>query len=353
MNQSRYLVDFEVESHSCLVEGFQTAVSRMPPDVEVQISNLSVEPGTDRPLLSVQVICTATDLDQAKELGIELLKKYLRYLALASNTTHRIHKLIRVLDWSPGKKEREYHQFERFPGSELPYEVLHEDLFRTLDGLLTIPTTPALDRALKWFAHGVQAEYNDDQFQFFWLTIELLAQLSKPKEKVNDQCPKCRSALFCSVCNSHPTHRPYPKQAIRLLMEQTMPEGGSELFELASEIRNAVMHGEDVEVIEASKGVELNDVVNKLGGLAWTALMNAFLRTPEARKAVGPKLSFLRTNMYTHQVLSMKVHMLAYSADPDRPRLSEFARPTLSMKYEKTPRGMPAEQPIGNPGEEF
>ena len=34
-----------------------------------------------------------------------------------------------------------------------------------------------------------------------------------------DKCPQCKSPLYCESCETHPTHRPYAKQAIRALIQ--------------------------------------------------------------------------------------------------------------------------------------
>jgi methylamine utilization protein MauJ len=337
MPDRRFLLDFEVETHGCLTdehEGINTAAFNGA--VEIHVANLSVAPGTDRPLLSVQVIQPAENIEHAEEAGTANLKKYLQYLAFATNLPFRIHKLKRVIDWTLGLEQRDCHQFERFPGSELPYPVLKQAIFESIESLTSIATTPALDRALKWFTAGVGAEYTDDQFQYFWLVIELLAQIDKSADRVRDACPRCKGDLFCQTCNEHPAHRPYPKQAIRHLLDQTMNAGASEFFDLTNDIRNAIMHGEDIAAIEKHRSVELAAIVNTLGGIAWTALLNKFLRRPEDRERVK-NLSLLETNMYVHQELTLKVHLLVYSSDPNNPNLAEMASPTISLIHHDEP----------------
>lgn len=338
MHDKRYLLDFEVETEGCLVEGHDDLRTlAFDGELEIHIANLNVKPGTDRPLLSVQVVQMASDLEDAKQSGTARLKEYLHYLSFATNLPFRIHKLLRVIDWTLGITQRDCHQFERFPGSDLPYPVLEKPIFESLEKLCSIPVTPAHKRALKWFSAGIGAEYTDDQFQYFWLVIELVAQFDKATEKVNDACPKCRGNLFCNACNAFPTHRPYPKQAIQQLLEKTMNAGGAEFFALASDVRNAIMHGEDVSAIERDRGIELASLVNTLGGVAWAALLNAFLRKPEDRERLK-ELAFLQTNMYVGQTLTLKAHLLFYSKDPNDPKLSEMPKPSISLVHHEPPK---------------
>lgn len=307
-------------------------------ELEVHIANLEVTPGTDRPLLSIQIIFTALDLDEAREKSQSLLKEYLNYLCFSSNLPARIHKQIRVVEWTPGLSERDCHQFQTFPGSQLPYAVLGEEIFESVSRLMQIDVSPILKRALKWFGLGVGAEYIDAQFQFFWLTIELVVQITKSIEKVNDKCPRCQAPLYCESCQEYPSHRPYPKQAIKGLFDRTIKNGSEELFALANLVRNAIAHGEDLNDLEKEQNFLLSDVVNHVGQLAWTALLNEFLKVPDAREAIKD-LSFLSTNMYVRQILTMTVHLRVYSSDPQNPTLSEVAKPTLSLDvHEKPPK---------------
>jgi hypothetical protein len=84
---------------------------------------------------------------------------------------------------------------------------------------------PRLRRAMKWFANGVSTRFYDDQFVYFWLVVELIAQNAKDPTPVPDKCPKCQGPLFCETCKTVPTHRPYQKQAIEQLFIKTCAGG--------------------------------------------------------------------------------------------------------------------------------
>ena len=101
MNHKRFLADFEVESHACLDDEHNLIQSIVPSkDIEIHVSNHNVTPGIDRPLLSVQLIYSATDLKDAAAKARPLLSEYLTYLCFASNMPIWMHKLIRVIDWT-------------------------------------------------------------------------------------------------------------------------------------------------------------------------------------------------------------------------------------------------------------
>ena len=94
------------------------------------------------------------------------------------------------------------------------------------------------------------------------------------------------------------------------------------------------MHGDAVEDIEESKNIELSKIVDSLGSVAWIAIFNtfknAFKDAPNAET-----LSLLQTNMCSRQVLTVAANLIVYSNNPDQPKLSEFAKPTISLTYKE------------------
>ncbi len=332
MTESRVLLDFEVEAHGCLVEGLGTVVSRHPNgDFEVNISNLAVAPGTDRPLLSVQLLMPGEDLRAAEKPGTEAMRQYLNYLTFITSLTFRVHRLVRIVDWTQGLRARRCVQFERFQGHGLPLVAVDRDHIRSTEVLQQVPLSPALQRALKWFSSGVSARYSDDQFQFFWWVLELVAQSSKDSEKVNDLCPQCRKPLYCEACENYPTHRPYPKQAIEQIFSRFIQEEASEFFEVANGIRNGIMHGDSIDHLVEQAGRKLHEVVDELGRLAWTAILNELV--PQLTEPAEKRLAILRLNTYSHQTLRVAVDLTVFSRNPDNPTLDELAKPEIGITY--------------------
>ena len=300
---------------------------------EVWLKNLSVTPGTDRPLLSVQVLLSGTDIHAVREPGTEALREYLNVLSLVTSMSFTARRLIRIVDWTLGLRDRDCLQFERFPGANLPFPHLESPVLETVDLLRAVAMDPLALRAVRWFAAGIRAEAPEEQFQFFWLALELLAQLHKSAAPVNDLCSKCRAPLFCETCKAHSIHRPYPKQAIRELFVNTVTKGGETLFEHASEARNALMHGALIDEVLKKSGTSLERVVNALGQAALKVILDTMVAELASSGTMPARLNILHTNMYTHQVLTAEVHLIVTSKDPNAPKLSEFARPTMSLVH--------------------
>lgn len=339
-----FLLDYEVEAHCCLVEGMdQIKCSHPSGDYTVYISNLHTERGVDRPLLSMQIVIQAADIKAAKDDGRRAMMQFIDMLSFVTNLKFEIHKLLRIIDWTPGKKERQSLVYQTFPGHDLPVPALSVGHAQSVELLEKAEIPDQLRRALRWFARGIRSRYPDDQFQYFWFVLELLAQLGKPTEKVNDLCSKCKSPLYCEKCADHPTHRPYPKQAILSLFKRIISDEPDAFFEKANKFRNCMMHGDDLKVVEAALGVEFNGVVDDLGKVAWHAIYRAISGAFNGSPPQGP-FAALVTNVYVHRYLSVAADLIVYG-EADHAFLKSFAQPEISMVYEKKDKKQPDDNP--------
>lgn len=335
MESKRFLLDFEVEAHACLVHGLEKLQTIHPKlNYQITISNLQVTPGTDRPLLSFHLVVGADDIDEAIKLGPKYIDEYLHLLTVASNMTFKRHRFIRAVDWTPGLTERVCIQFHEAPDEVVPHHFLTEDLFKSIEVLQSLDMPSGIKRALKWFSNGVSSRFSDDQFQFFWFVVELIAEIGKDPTKVHDICQKCGENLYCEKCAEYPTHRAFPKQAIRTLFEKRIPKNAAKFYETALYVRNRLLHGDEVNDIERKEGIILSDVVDQLGELAWVSVVNAFLQFSSGNSVLaGVPLHIFRTNMYSHRNLNVGVKMLVYT-NPNNPTLEQIARPEISFSYD-------------------
>lgn len=253
----------------------------------------------------------------------------------------RLTKIKRVADWTGGLEEREALYFMPVEGHGQPFLVLDQSVAETVETLENIERNPALDRALKWFSLGVRAHHTDEQFTYFWYCIEILAQFDKPVTRVRDNCPKCRAALYCEACKEFPEHRPYPKQAIAAAMADVITGDPAGFFNVANRFRNALMHGDAIEDIEAELRVNFGKLIDQLGQVTWTLLMKKLtaLAGPELKIK---QLALLRPNMYRHETLTFVSQVFFRGADPDNPRISEMPNVQMSTKFSQLP---PTEQP--------
>jgi hypothetical protein len=89
-----------------------------------------------------------------------------------------------------------------------------------------------------------------------------------------------------------------------------------EFYRQANDARNMLIHGEEVQAIEASLGIPFSDLVDRLGSLAWISIINQF-----APVLAGKAPLFIQTNMYVYMTMSglahMKVGFVPNFANPD------------------------------------
>ena len=285
-----------------------------------------VEPGSDPPLLSAQIVFQAPSLKEAKDVAEENLKEFLDYLTFATGSKFRPCRIFQVFNWEPGEGMRESIQYAGFSDPDVPLPALDAEILQTVANLQEHVIDTRIRRALKWFANGVATFYLDDQFTFFWLVIELVAQIVKEPTRVPDKCPQCQTPLFCPTCNQTPLHRPYPKQSIQQLFAKYV-ENGEKIYELASEARNRLFHGDEITDIEASLEVDFAELVDKLGAIAWTAIFNQF-----TRGLVGKRPMFLQPNRYAHMKVTMGAHItFGFEPNFDDPHPDHFPKISVTM----------------------
>ena len=324
---TKWIADYEVVSHLSLAEGESKLTYNNPIDsYEVHIKNLYIKPPVEKPLISVQVILETDVIDNVADLSRKYLKLFLNILTLVTNSKFTIHRLLRVIDWSPGLEMRNCHQFFSSPDFNIPLPLLNNKILDSVYTLMKSDITNDLRRALRWFSRGVGANYIDEQFQYFWFALETIAEKDKDKTKVPDQCPKCQSPLYCETCKETPMHRPYPKQAIEQLIKKVVKGNPEKLFETLSKVRNELLHGEDSDEIEKSLPTDMSQLVDVLGQTVWAALINSFQAPAE-----GTKLNLLRTNRFSHRrLVTTLVGSVGSASCKDDPQIEKV--PLIKME---------------------
>lgn len=326
----RFLIEFEVKSHCSLV-GSPDIFKHRTESVEIHVANLRVQQGVVPAILLATVYLDGELIDTAIDGALEHLREYLHHLTFVTNCMFQPLRLCRAIDWTPGLVQRQCIVYsELFGQPDLPVE-LPEGIFETANFLQASETSPAFKRALRWFASGIAAEQIDDQFQYFWLAIEVLSTLEKSTVKVANLCPKCRGELSCTACNQVPTHKRYPAQHIEALFNKFIVNSDhAALFEDASGVRHALAHGDDLDEIEANGGVAAKHVVDIIGKLAWTALLHYFQVAP--KPGLEPlRATLLQPNTFMHNVSQGGANLMVTSRDPEKPCLSDFPAVDISM----------------------
>lgn len=225
-------------------------------------------------VLSLHLYFDAPSLDHARDSADEHLIECMNILAFTTGSKFRLHRIRQIVDASPESTGmRSVLIWANSTDNEDPQPFLEEETVGTIQRLLEHEVPPAIKRAMRWYRLGINASSPDDQFTYFWFAVEIIAANQKSSEKVHDVCPRCRSPLYCEACNAHPSHKPYPKQAIRALMKAVDNKCDDETVDLLDKTRNSLMHGKTLEEIENMLPSQGEHIVDVLGRLVWKALI--------------------------------------------------------------------------------
>lgn len=332
MSPRKYLVEYEVLSHAILETSIELLTfHHSAKTLTIEIKNQETTSDSYEAILSAYVILESESFESAEKDSRDNLKEFIDLLTLSTNMHFSLGNMLRMADWSSGITERKGIIFKNFPGDDRPYPILDEALLETVEILASSNITGRLKRAIRWFSNGVASTYLDDKFQCFWFVVEILSQEAKPTEKVNDACPRCRSDLYCPKCDTFPTHKPYPKQAIEHLFLSVVKENGAYVFSLLNKFRNALMHGDSIEEIENELNLKFSNQVDALGKIAWISILNIIKRT--IPQSIGKnRLGLIDTNTYCEHEMLLRINITFQSKNPDNPCVSDIPE----LKVERT-----------------
>ena len=255
-------------------------------------------------LLSLHVTFDAPSLDEAADIAEERLADCLNMLAFTTGCSFVRHRIRQIVDCTPGVQMRSCLMWGDSIGHEDPTPFLDDQIVNSIDRLLAFDTPPAIHRAMRWYRIGINAKVPDDQFQYFWFALELVAVSQKSSEKVPDRCPHCNSPLYCETCKRHPLHRPYEKQAIRELIKAVDKDSDDATVERLEKTRNSLMHGGTLREIEKELPEPREEVVDVLGRIVFKALVNQF-----PREIFKEKVVFGNPSTYVHRTLTGVAHL--------------------------------------------
>jgi hypothetical protein len=342
---TRFLANWEVESDIILPNEIPFLRHEHPTGTYIMFLRNLPEKRHDIIFLTMQIVFDAPSLNEAKEVVEPLAKEFLDYLTFASNMRTRLRDIRQIFNWEPGNDaNRECHYYTpRDAHNGAPFDALDKPLLDTIGMLQAHSPNPRLRRAMKWFANGVSSRFYDDQFVYFWLVLELIAQNAKDPTPVPDKCPNCQGPLFCETCQTVPTHRPYQKQAIEQLFIKTCADklDGALFFRHASGARNLLMHGDEVKSIEQSLGLDFGELVDKMGNLAWTCILNQFVRV-----LIGKRPMFLQPNHYVYMTVGGSAHInVGFKPDFDNPDPANFPKIDFKMTWSEPRPTLPPTTP--------
>jgi hypothetical protein len=323
----KWLADYRIESRLMLPPD-APPIKLQIGEAEVTISNSSQNDSPNESL-AAQILILADDIASAEELALTKIREFLHLLSFTTGSGFRISRTRFIMDWTPGVAIREQYAYghddeiERWPD-------LDEKYFSTIREIERTPHAHKLRTALRWYSAATRGAVPEDQFQYFWFVLELLAEFTKGKELVADKCQVCHGDLYCPNCAAVSQHRPFQKQAIEALLSRVnvAPERQSDLFK----IRNGIMHGDTREEIEAdlqrqTPEFEIAQAVDFIGRTAFVALFNSF----GVEQSQTANMVFGGPDSFVSRRITMKAHMMmGMHGDPDNPLLENVILPKIT-----------------------
>jgi hypothetical protein len=325
------LADFQLTSDLRLPDGdpamviassaneFRATITNLGPDTQEQ--------GT----LACRIVFEAPGLINSEAVAFQKIVMLINALAYTTNRKFAIYKLHKLIEWTPGIRQRHARIFHSSPLDHRAEPSLVPGFGKTAEYLIECQGNDKQQSAMRWYRLGIQGGAPEEQFSYFWFALEIVAQVLKSTDRVPSKCPVCRGALYCEHCKEHPTHRPYPGDAIRQVVARFQPENPDEVFDTLQKIRHTIMHGDRLSSIEAELACTVDEAVTKLAQIAWNAIAVLFdesRATPPQPLMFGQPETMLRRTVFA--ALDVMIELLR---DHDSPRIENFPDLSISIDY--------------------
>jgi len=332
----RCIANYEVESEVSVVsDDMRLELNHPKGAFQARISNIVRADYSTPFLLSIQIIFEAPTLQDSRDIVEDKLAECLSMLAFITGAGFKRHRIKQIVDCTPASGMRECLIWADSVEHEDPSPFLDHDIAASIERLLQFDPPPAVRRALRWYRIGIHARVPEDQFQYFWFALEILAEYQKALDKVPNRCPKCKSPLYCETCKTHPSHRPYIKQAIRALIQAVEKDCDEKIVETLDRTRNALMHGATLKDITAHLAKCHEDIVDVLGKVLFKALLCQF-----PAELLQEPIKFGSPNTYVHRRMTGIAHVstVVPTGDDGELDLDKFTGLKVSMVTDNPPQ---------------
>jgi hypothetical protein len=329
------LADYELSSDLRLPDGAPPMViSSEVHQFRATITNIGLET-QEEGTLACRLVFGAPDFEHSENLADQKVVKLVNALAYTTNRKFAVDQLRKIIEWTPGIRQRRAHLFQRAPLDHRAEPALTPEFGQTAEHLLDRQSDDQQHSAMRWYRLGIQSDSPEEQFSYFWFALEIAAQVLKSTDRAPSRCPVCRGPLYCERCETHPTHRPYPGEAIRQVIARVQAENPGEIFETLQKIRHTLMHGDRLATIEHELPCTTDQAVTKLAQVTWNAIA-ALFDTPTG--AVPNQLMFGQPDTVLRHTLVARVDVLTeLLADHENPRIENFPNFNFSVDFRMSP----------------
>lgn len=319
----RWLCEYMASSHVSIPVAQRTLSYAHPTGrYEAHIENAAPEAPDHN--LRLFIVAPAPTMGEAIVATREAANDFTRLMSLVTQLPFRIVAAKRLVDWSPGVKNRSACIFFRRPPSGVVGE-LSSAFMDTAQALAAAGVDDLTAQAMRWYADGTAATGTKDQFQYFWFAIETLAR-SMPASPQSHNCKSCGADLKCASCSHAATYDLSLNQRLKqFLIGLDMSDDMAKHF---IDFRNRALHGATLDALEAHAAKVAPDegfeaVVNALGDAAWHAIMRSVPLADEQRR----DLTFGFAESYSSFTLKLRLELVVqYPGDPDKPSMDDLHR---------------------------
>jgi hypothetical protein len=268
--------------------------------------------------LAAQIIVSSETIEDAEKIANARVREILDVLSFATGARFLVSRQRFLMDWTPGIKLREQYAYGQDKGDGR-WPQFSSDYLNTVAELENLPDIKRLRTPLRWFAAGIRTQVAEDQFQYFWFVLELIAEITKETSPVSDKCQRCHTDLFCPSCNTISEHRPFAKQAIEALLNRLNVARGRQRDLL--NIRNGIMHGRSREEIEEE--IRQNEPTFEIGqavDFIWRTAFMAIFNVLKPTQSQCQQMVFGTPDSIVSRTITFKAHMqIGLLGDPALP----------------------------------
>lgn len=330
----QFIANYEIKSAISVFEDNRWFTFKDPKgQFRARIRNIVRKDFSTPFLLTLNLTFDAENLDGAKDVADKRLADCLNMLAFVTGSSFVRHRIRQIVDCTPDDQMYSCLMWGDAIGHDDPTLLLDEHFINSIERLLTFEMPPAISRAMRWYRIGINSSTPDDQFQYFWFALEIIANFQKSADKVPDQCPHCKSPLYCETCNKHPEHKPYTKQAIEQLIKAVDKNCSDATIKMLGDARNSLMHGTTLKEVEEKLPDPHEDIVDILGKIVFKVLIHQF--PPEI---FLEEMAFGNPSTYVHRSLTGIAHIKTVVPKDSE---GEFDLSFSGMKMEMVTDGPP------------
>lgn len=310
---TRYRADLEIRADLALQEDLAVLKFSVPgPNVEIILRNGPVGESQQTEYLIGEVYGDSETFEDVETQFRGYLAQALDCLCMLTSVRFQIIKVIRVVDWESGKKERQIRSTHTMDARFPPQLALHSGFAKSIEDLSAMEMPEYLRRGLHCYRKAMITPIAADQFLEFWRALEVLAEGSKQPTRLRLTCRRCDGGfLACEVCGDKPERIPTPIAAMRDVLELIKVPDTKKFLAKLKTCRDKLTHGGSETSVAKEIGQPLDEVIGDLSKAVWFCLRllipGATFTTgkiaffPPGGKVVVGELNVIATGTFTYE----------------------------------------------------